>query len=212
MLEKRFGYWLLLTVGVLLVPIVPFLMLHGVIERWLAAWAAEPPDPWVVAGLVVGILSTDVFLPVPSSLVSTLAGSQLGLLGATFASWLGLNLGAAVGLAVGRGWGRAFAERLAGRDELERMQPLAARLGASLLILTRALPILAEATVLLLGVQRLPWRKFWPPVLLSNLGIAIAYAWMGSQAAENEWLPYALAVSVALPLGATWLVKKWKWG
>jgi uncharacterized membrane protein YdjX (TVP38/TMEM64 family) len=162
----------------------------------------------VVAMLVVGLLSTDVFLPIPSSVVSTLAGSQLGLGWATATSWIGLNLGAGLGFFVGRRWGRPMAERLAGHEELERMWPLADQFGAILLVFTRALPVLAEATVLLLGLQRLAWRRFWPPVLLSNLGIAIGYAWMGSRAASQEWLPLALSLSVALPLLATWAVKR----
>jgi hypothetical protein len=54
--------------------------------------------------------------------------------------------------------------------------------------------------VLLVGMHGLSWRRFLPPVLLSNLGLAIAYAWFGQFAERHQWLPLALAVSIALPV------------
>jgi membrane protein DedA with SNARE-associated domain len=74
------------------------------------------------------------------------------------------------------------------------------RLGPLLLVLGRGVPVLAEATVLLCGMHGLSWRRFLPPVLLSNLGLAIAYAAFGQLAERYQWLPLALAVSIALPV------------
>src|SRR5690606_23868298 len=112
---------------ILLVPIVPFLVFHEAVERWVALWIESPPGPAWIAALVVGLLSTDVLLPIPSSLVSTLAGGHLPPLTAALTSWLGLNLGAACGFWLSRTWGRPLAERLAARDELERTERLADR-------------------------------------------------------------------------------------
>jgi 3-dehydroquinate synthase len=52
------------------------------------------------------------------------------------------------------------------------MDNLGQRFGSGILVITRALPILAEAAVLLMGTVDLPWRQFLPAVMLSNLGIA----------------------------------------
>ncbi len=203
--------WLLLICLILLVPIVPFVYFHRGIEQWLAELNASPPGPWGIALLVVGLLGTDVLLPIPSSLVSTLSGGHLPPWAATLASWLGLNLGAAVGFWIGRTGGRAVAERLSSPTDLQQTQRLVSQYAAGALVLTRGLPIVAEATVLLLGIQHLAWRQFWPPVLLSNLGIAIAYSMLGHYASEHEWLAGAMGVSVALPLLATWWFKR-RWG
>jgi 3-dehydroquinate synthase len=94
---------------------------------------------------------------------------------------------------------------LASDADLERLDDLTRQYGAVVLVVTRALPLLAEASVLLVGIHRLPWWRFWPPVLLSNLGIALAYAFFGEVAARNQWLPIALGVSLGLPvlLGAS---------
>ena len=47
------------------------------------------------------------------------------------------------------------------------------------------------AAVLLAGIHRIPWRRFWPPVLLSNLGVALAYSLFGHVAEKlREELPH----------------------
>jgi uncharacterized membrane protein YdjX (TVP38/TMEM64 family) len=185
---------------VLAVPIVPFLFFGQQIEAALVAWKEHPPAPWLVALAVVGLLATDIFLPIPSSLVSTLAGWQLGAVLGALAAWAGMNLGAAIGFALARQWGRPFVARLTRAGDLERTSLLARRFGPALLVLGRGVPVLAEATVLLVGMHGLSWRAFLPPVLLANLGLAIAYTALGTVAERYQWLPLALAVSIALPV------------
>jgi uncharacterized membrane protein YdjX (TVP38/TMEM64 family) len=199
---------LLVLVGLaLLVPIVPFLGLGHWLDQRVEAWLDPPPRPGMVALAVVALLSTDVLLPIPSSVVSTVAGAQLGVLPATLVSWLGMTLGAALGFALAKAFGRPLAERLSSGDDLRRLDRFSEAYGAGLLVATRALPILAEAAVLLLGATRLPWRKFWPPILLANLGIAAVYSGLGHVARGVDQFALALAVSIALPLAATALVR-----
>ena len=71
---------------ILAIPIVPFLLFGEQVEAALDRWRQHPPAWPLVAGAVVALLATDVFLPIPSSVVSTLAGGQLGLVGGTLAS------------------------------------------------------------------------------------------------------------------------------
>src|SRR5262245_54269258 len=161
---------------VLAVPIVPFLIFgQDRVEGALEHWRTKPPPPAIIAAAVVGLLATDIFLPIPSSLVSTLAGWQLGAIGGAAASWIGMNLGAAIGFALARRFGQPLVAWLTRADDLSRTRLLAERFGPALLVLGRGVPVLAEATVLLVGMHGLSWRQFLPPVLLSNLGLAVAY-------------------------------------
>jgi uncharacterized membrane protein YdjX (TVP38/TMEM64 family) len=185
---------------VLAVPIIPFLLFGEQVEEALTAWKEEPPAAWIVALAVVVLLATDIFLPIPSSLVSTLAGWQLGAVGGALASWIGMSTGAVIGFALARRWGQPLVAWLTQPADLERTNRLAAQFGPLLLVLGRGVPVLAEATVLLCGLHGLSWRKFLPPVLLSNLGLAIAYAAFGQIAERHQWLPLALGVSIALPV------------
>jgi uncharacterized membrane protein YdjX (TVP38/TMEM64 family) len=188
---------------VLLIPVLPFLLFGARMEAWIESWNANPLARPATALLVVGLLAGDIFLPIPSSVVSTLGGAQLGSVLGTVVSWLGMTLGAVIGFAIARRWGYPIAARLSSPEELEQMGPLSQRYGPSVLALTRAVPVLAEASVLLLGVHRLSWRRFLPPVVLGNLGLAVAYSFFGDYAQTHQWLPLGLAVSVALPVLAT---------
>jgi uncharacterized membrane protein YdjX (TVP38/TMEM64 family) len=131
----------------------------------------------------------------------------LGILAGTAASWLGMTLGAAIGFVVARTCGRPLAERFSSIDDLQRMDVLAMRYGAWILVVTRALPVLAEAAVLFLGATRLSWRQFLPAVILSNLGIAAVYSVLGHFARSQGELPLALAASIALPVLAATMAR-----
>jgi 3-dehydroquinate synthase len=120
-----------------------------------------------------------------------------------------MTLGAVLGFALARRWGRPIALWFSTESDLDRLQRLTSAYGPVVLVLFRAVPVLAEASVLLVGIHQLPWRRFLPVVLLSNLGIAWAYAQFGDYADQHEWLPWAVAVSVALPLALAAAVRWW---
>ncbi|KAA5543023.1 VTT domain-containing protein [Roseiconus nitratireducens] len=185
---------------VLLVPVLPFLFFGGQFEDWLRGVAEDPPSVPKTAALIVGLLATDILLPIPSSVISTLSGWQLGWWRGTLATWTGMNLGAIIGFALARRWGQRFALWFSSGEDLLRMRQMSDRYGPSVLVLTRAVPVFAEASVLIAGIHRLRWRRFLPAILLSNLGVAVAYSALGEFAQRNQWLPMALAVSVAFPV------------
>lgn len=185
---------------VLAIPIVPFLLFGAEMEARLERWKADPPSAPVIAATVIALLATDVFLPVPSSLVSTLAGWQLGGWGGAAASWVGMSLGAILGFAIARRFGPRLVNWLTRPEDLERSAGLVDRYGLALLVIGRGVPVLAEATVLILGMHRVTWSRFLPPVLLSNLGLALAYAMFGEVAERYQLLPLALGVAIALPV------------
>jgi uncharacterized membrane protein YdjX (TVP38/TMEM64 family) len=185
---------------VLAIPIVPFLLWGERVEVWLETWREHPPAAPLVAAGVVLLLATDVFLPIPSSLVSTLAGSQLGAVGGALASWTGMSFGAIIGFAIARRFGPRLVVWMTRPYDLRRTAALIEQFGPMLLVLGRGVPVLAEATVLLFGMHGLTWRRFLPPVLLANLGLALAYSLFGELAERYHSLPLALAVAIALPV------------
>jgi uncharacterized membrane protein YdjX (TVP38/TMEM64 family) len=207
-MSRLFRTLLLITL-VLLVPVLPLLLLGGSRDREIEQWMQRFQSPTGTAVVVVGLLSADVLLPVPSSIVSTIAGARLGPVTGTVASWLGMTLGATLGFAVARIWGRPLAVRLSGEKELRRVEILSSRYGPAILALTRALPILAEASVLLMGLHRLSWWRFVLPVALANLGISVGYAALGHVAHQNHWFPAALGVAMAVPVIVVAVV--WRW-
>jgi uncharacterized membrane protein YdjX (TVP38/TMEM64 family) len=200
---------LLLLGVVLLIPIVPFVLFGEQLEAWFRVWTQTTSSRGAVAAVIVSLLATDVLLPVPSSLVSTFGGSQLGTGWGTLASWVGMTLGAVLGFALARWLGPPFAHRISRPLDLQRLERASDRYGPLFLVLARGVPVFAEASVLLLGMHRLSWRRFLPVVFASNFGIALAYSAFGTWAAEREWLPLALGISVALPLLWTMMARRW---
>ncbi|MDB4634505.1 VTT domain-containing protein [Rubripirellula sp.] len=194
---------------VLLVPIVPFLFLGGQLNDWLRGLTENPPEPVTTFALIVGLLATDILLPIPSSVISTLSGWQLGWFWGTLATWLGMNLGAMIGFALARRYGRTFALYFSRGQDLERIRKVSDQYGPLVLVLTRAMPVFAEASVLMAGIHQLAWRRFMPAIIGSNLGIAIAYAAFGDYAERHQWLPLALTVSIAVPIVVAGLARRW---
>jgi uncharacterized membrane protein YdjX (TVP38/TMEM64 family) len=197
------------VVLVVAVPIVPFLFFGAALEERLQAWRSDPPSQFVVGLAAVGLLASDIFLPVPSSLICTLAGWQLGTLWGTLTCWTGMNLGAIAGFALAKRWGRPFAAWFSSPEQLEKTARIAARFGPVLLALVRGVPVLAEASVLWMGLHGLSWRAYLPPVLLSNLALALAFCLLGDVAETHEWLAVALAASVAIPIALAALAQRW---
>lgn len=203
---------LLLIAVVLVLPLV-LLAVGG--ESFLSianAWQDNPPTRTTLALAITAILASDVFLPVPSGPISTLAGSQLGVVTGTLVSTVGMTLGAIIAFGLAKAWGRPLAQRYSSAEQLADLETSCQQHGVWMLILTRPLPILAEACALLVGTLQMSWQQFLPPVLLSNLLIAGSYAVLGQQASQYGWLPVALCISAALPLLVTWWWRRGKRG
>jgi uncharacterized membrane protein YdjX (TVP38/TMEM64 family) len=185
---------------VLAVPIVPFVLFHERIELWAEQVREHPAGKTWVAGLVTTLLASDIFLPIPSSLVCTFAGAELGTWNALLFTWIGMSLGAIFGFALARAFGERFVHWFVRPAEMHKIEAITHRMGPLLLALARGVPVLAEASVLWMGLHGLPWKLFLPPVLLGNLALCVGYCLLGDIAQQHAWLPTALAASTAVPV------------
>lgn len=185
---------------VLAIPVVPFLLLGEDWQSRMGQWGQSRESQAWTAAAIVGLLASDIFLPIPSSVLCTAAGWQLGVLIGTIVAWLGLSIGAVLGFALAKWLGQPLVRWLTTEEQIVKAADLIQRLGPWLLVVGRGIPVVAEASVLFVGMHRMNWRTFLPPVLLSNLGLAVAYAAFGKFAERMQWLPLALGVSIALPV------------
>jgi membrane protein DedA with SNARE-associated domain len=197
------GSWLRLSLifsTITLLPVIPFLVLGPTFEAAAESWVTQTENPIWLASLTTMLLALDIFLPIPSSVLGTWLGSQIGWLKATVICWLGLTIGASMGYILSYRFGSPLAARFSKPLDLQSAQQLAQRFGAITLVLTRGLPILGEALVLVMGVYRLSWWRFFLPVATANLGLSLGYSLLGHWASAQGWLPMALALSAAIPL------------
>lgn len=203
---KQWRLWALML-GIVTVLILPVLVLGLTFEERILAWAVEDRTEIIQFFLIAGVLALDLVLPVPSSALSTYAGGALGFLIGTCASWLGMTAGAVAGFATSRLLGLQFVRRRAGDDET-LLANFSSGYGMSALLITRPLPLLAEACVLLAGASRMRWTMFLVPVATSNLVISICYAAAGAYSRELSVLPQTMIAVVLLPITLTVLVRR----
>jgi uncharacterized membrane protein YdjX (TVP38/TMEM64 family) len=197
----RQWFQLVLLVAVLLaVPLLVAAVWGELLADDIARWQAAPPAKSLLAAAVVGILAADVLFPVPSGPVMTLAGAHLGILPAIAVSWIGLMLGSLIAYLIGRHAGRPILARFISDRDLADLDVTGRRHSLWVLLVTRPLPILAEASAIVAGIMRTPWWLFLAAIGVGNFVCSILFCTLGSYAAANEWMTIALFLSIVIPV------------
>ncbi|MFM9011733.1 MAG: VTT domain-containing protein [Planctomycetota bacterium] len=189
---------LALIAAAIAVPLLPWLLWGARLDHAVAEWLDPPPPAPLLAVAEVGILAADILLPVPSSLVTTLGGASLGVVTGTVCGWLGMTLGSLAGWLLGRGCARRGVAAL----DADARATLASRerqFGPLVVVLTRPLPILAEAAALLAGAAAMPLTSFLAASASANLAIALAWSLAGSLGHGADSLQWVTVAAVAAP-------------
>ncbi len=190
--------WAVLWIVLIGIVLLPFLLFEQQFNELAERVTASETSRWEVAGAIFSLLSLDVFLPVPSSIVSTAAGVLLGFVAGAAVIWTGMMAGCAVGYLVGaRGSGAA--RRLVGEDGIARAAGLARRYGDVTIVLCRPVPVLAEASVVFAGLVHAPFGKFVRLTALSNLGIALGYGAFGALSLDLNSFLFAFLGALLIP-------------
>jgi 3-dehydroquinate synthase len=190
------------------VPLLTAAAWSGPLGHWFEGWREAPPAAiWLVVALVLA-LAADILLPVPSGPLITLAAGQLGMPTTALAAWTGLMVGGLAAFAVAKRWGVPLAGRLAAPADLANFRTTASEHDVWLLLVTRPLPILAEAAVLLAGTLDTQWPRLIASLAVGNAAVAVAFAVLGQRAEEHEWMTIAIVLSIVVPLAGTWMVRQ----
>lgn len=189
----------LLWVGLFAAILVPFAIWGDTFEA-LGASLLDHAEPSPSLALVlVALLAGDLVLPVPSSLLAVGVGAVFGTVAGAAIVTVGLSLGSWVGYELGRSAGRAGVARWVDDAQRERLERFAARHGLGLLLAVRAVPVLAEASVVVAGTSNMPRGRVLLVTTLANAVIAGVYAAAGSIAADAGSLELAAMAGVGVP-------------
>ncbi len=191
--------WSMVGILLLALILVPFVLWEEGFDAFAARLLDQDNAP-VIALVVIALLAADIFLPVPSSLVAVSAGALLGWQVGTVTVWIGLTLGCLAGYWTGAWGGAPVVSRFMGADELERANRLAERIGFGTLVVARAVPVLAEGSVLAAGLVRYPFRGFFIITALANLGVAALYCFVGAASLETSSFLLAFAGAIIVPV------------
>lgn len=141
-------------------------------------WMAEYSVP-VAAAIGNLLLMLDVLLPIPSSLLMVANGALLGAFWGSIASLVSSTLAGLLAFWIGRK-GSGVVHRFVRADELARADRFFRRWGGAAVVLSRPIPIIAEAVGALAGMTALSWKRFSVALVMGNLPIAILYALAGA--------------------------------
>ena len=151
----------------------------------------------------VGLILSDVFVPVPST-------SVMAALGVIYGPLIGGALSAGASIGAGslaywlcRGLGRRTAERLAGREGIRTARHLFRRWGFPLIALSRWLPVLPEPIAFMSGLVRVPYGRFVRALASGAVPLGFAFATAGHLGRD---MPVLLIAVIALSPVAGFLV------
>lgn len=191
--------------------IMTMLLVLFVVAEYSQISFLTDPTPWFnkrspgTALLAILLLSADVVIPVPSSIMMTVNGALFGIWLGAVISLLG-GLGAAlIGFSLGR-WMTPMVQGWVSQEEWEQAQRFLAAWGSIGIIITRPIPILAETMSIVAGTS-LSWRKVLVSSFLGLLPIALLYSLSGAMAADLKTAFAAFFASLAIA-GIFWWIGK----
>lgn len=188
-------FWLIISLFMLAVPLIPFAVfgeLPG--ESWV-----EHPSSIYVFFMGIILLGSDIFLPIPSSLIAVFLGARLGLGSGALAIFLGLNLGTTVGYYAGWHLGYPLVARYTSQEHRKIFQQLESRYSYLALAMLRAVPVVAEASVLGAGAARFRPRLVLVTLFVANTSLAVLYAGFGSASQGASVSPLLFLGGIGVP-------------
>ena len=199
----KFG---LILLGVVLFVAAPFFFWGDQIEQLFAGEGALQQVrrygsyAWLAA---IGLLISDVALPVPNTAVMAALGMIYGpVLGGTFAA-IGSAISGIVGYGICRLMGRPVATWLNGRQGLAKGEAVFENAGGWIVVLSRWLPIISEVVSCAAGLAKMPFPIFLGALVCGSIPLGFSYAFIGFLGEDRPVL--TLIITALLPF-ALWLI------
>lgn len=168
------------------------------VKHWLEL--AGGVDPVWLAGTVVLLLFLDLFVAVPTLTITILGGFFLGFPAGAAVAFTGMSLAAFCGFGISRLWGeRAISFLLRDKDERQDMAQAFRRSGPTMIVLSRAAPIVPEVTACMAGATNMPFTHYIGYYSLSTLPYVLIASYAGSISSPESPQP---AIYAALALYA----------
>lgn len=168
------------------------------VRHWLEL--AQGVDPVWVAGTVILLLFLDLFVAVPTLMITILAGFFLGFpIGAT-AALTGMSLAAFSGYTISHVWGERVIS-LVVREKKDRLEMAETfeRSGPTMIVLSRAAPMIPEVTACMAGATRMRISRYGLFFTISTLPYVLIATYAGSISSPESPKP---AIYAALLLYA----------
>jgi|SaaInlStandDraft_1057018.scaffolds.fasta_scaffold11778_4 uncharacterized membrane protein YdjX (TVP38/TMEM64 family) len=197
--KGRFYFSLILLLAILFVPFI-LLKPHGWTD--LDYWQSLM-DPIshqsLKAFCIIGLMASDLFLPIPSIPLLLWSGNQLGVALGALINLLSLTLAHTIAYELCRLGGMKAYQKFIGKELHRSASELFQNYGPPALVLSRNLPILSEVFSALAGLSGMKRKLFQTSIFVSNLPTALTLSWLGHQDSSELMLTGSISLMV-LPL------------
>ena len=116
-------------------------------------------------------------------------------------------MGSIIGFAIGKYAAKPLAKKILSQEDLERSEEAAKKFGISILLIARPAPALAEISTVAAGLAGMKWSTFLTVMIVSNLLIAVVYAFIGTAALTSQSASIAFIGIAVIPF-LFWLLAK----
>lgn len=185
--------WAALVIAV----IIPFFMFEESVDRWVKALlAANEGNAPAIAFVLFAVLASDLFLPVPSCLLSALCGVFFGPYCGFAVSFAAMTASSFTGYFFGR-FITSSARKMLGR-RFSQIDGVASARSAFMLFVMRPVPVLAECSCVYAGIRRYPFAASALWMSLGNAVVSAVYASIGHFGRADDSFVPAFAAVIAL--------------
>jgi uncharacterized membrane protein YdjX (TVP38/TMEM64 family) len=168
--------------------------------------AVSSRSTYIIAWVIFLLLASDVFFSVPTVFLVTSAGYLLGFRWGFVASVGGMFASGLIARLLCLLFGKRILKWVLGDDEkISEVHMLFRRFGSGVLLVSRALPMLPEATSCMSGINRMKWGTFVLYYLLGTVPYAAVLVYLGSVSSrENPYPAVGGIVGMYAVLWAVW--------
>ncbi len=152
---------------------------------------------WTAPLISIGIMGSDIILPIPSSVLMTANGRLFGAIGGAITSLLGALLAGGIAYALGR-LSERWVDRHTTPGDRERTRHFINRYGLFAIILSRPVPIFAETVAVVAGAARMQPGLYAAGIVLGSVPISVLYALAGAYAVD--WQAGAISAVIVVVL------------
>lgn len=176
------------------------------IENWLSQ--ATEWSPIYVGSIVATLLFADLFIAMPTLTICLLSGYFLGHTYGSIAALIGILLAGVCGYVISRYYGKSILGFLL-KDEDKRNEAVRTFQdhGFAMILLSRAMPILPEASACLSGMTKMPFSQFFLAWSISSVPYVLIATYAGAISSfENPKPAVFTAIGITTFLWLAWYI------
>lgn len=189
---KSMAIWAILITIVL----IPFFIFEESVNNRINVLISENGgNTFALAAILFAVLASDIFLPIPSCLLSAMCGAFLGPVLGFIVSFAAMSVSGVIGFFIGS-TASSLARRLI--SDNEKSLESNAKSGPFMLFILRPVPVLAECSCVYAGLRRYNFAKCVVWLSVGNAVISAVYAVIGHFGRANDSFVPAFAAVVVL--------------